>query len=169
MFLGAAARADPAAGAVAATFIKFRRLIIRIDILLTKSIVKTLQIILVLSVALALASSAADKKKKAPEVQIVEVTARRGESNVSLDGRLRNGSEKPLKALMLLFDFMAPGRQVVTTQKAPIDEEVLEPGKEAAFHMVLSAPPRSVEFQINASDGSGRELRVAGGGPFPIE
>ena len=114
-------------------------------------------------------SNAADKKKKPPDVQIVEASAHRGESKVSLDGRLRNSSEKPIKALMLLFDFMAPGRQVVTTQKAPIDEELLEPGKEAAFHMELNDPPRSVEFQINAADGSGRELRVAGAGPFPIE
>jgi len=35
--------------------------------------------------------------------------------------------------------------------------------------MELNAPPRSVEFQINAVDGSGRDLRVAGGGPFSIE
>jgi len=129
--------------------------------------VKTLQIVLVF--ALVLTSTAADKKKKPPDVQILEVSAHRGESKVSLDGRLRNSGEKPIKALMLLFDFMAPGRQVVTTQKAPIDEEVLEPGKEAVFHMELNAPPRSVEFQINAADGSGRELRVTGAGPFPIE
>jgi hypothetical protein len=167
IFLGAAARAAPAAGAAAATFIKFRLLIIKNWYTATKSIVKLLQIILVL--ALALTSTAADKKKKPPDVQIVEASARRDESRVSLEGRLRNTGEKPIKALMLLFDFMAPGRQVITTQKAPIDEELLERGKEAVFHMELNAPPRAVEFQINASDGSGRELRVAGGGPFSIE
>jgi hypothetical protein len=129
--------------------------------------VKTLQVILILT--LALTSSAAEKKKKPPEIQVMEASAHRGESKVSLDGRLRNTGEKPIKALMLLFDFMAPGRQVITTQKAPIDEELLEPGKDAAFHMELNDPPRSVEFQINAADGSGRELRVAGAGPFPIE
>ncbi len=88
---------------------------------------------------------------------------------MSVDGRIRNSSEKPIKQLMLVFDFIAPGKLVITTQKAPIDEELLEPGKEAVFHMELNAPPRSVEFQINASDGSGRELRVARPGPFPIE
>ncbi len=128
---------------------------------------KTLQIILVL--ILAFGSTAADKKKKPPDVEILEATARRGESKISLDGKLRNSGEKPIKALMLLFDFMAPGRQVVTTQKAPIDEELLAPGMEAVFHMELNDPPRSVEFQINAADGSGRELRVARGGPFVID
>ena len=128
---------------------------------------KTLQIILVL--ALAFGSTAADKKKKPPDVEILEASARRGESKISLDGKLRNSGEKPIKALMLLFDFMAPGRQVITTQKAPIDEELLKPGQEASFHMELNDPPRSVEFQINAADGSGRELRVARGGPFAID
>jgi hypothetical protein len=129
--------------------------------------VKTLQVILIL--ALAASSTAAEKKKKAPDVEVVEASAHRGETTVLVDGRIRNSGEKPIKALMLLFDFMAPGRQVVTTQKGSIDEEVLAPGKEAVFHMELNAPPRSVEFQINASDGSGRELRVAKSGPFPIE
>ena len=128
---------------------------------------KTLRVILVL--ALAAASTAAEKKKKPPDVEVVEATARRGESKISLDGRIRNSGAKPIKKLMLLFDFIAPGKLVITTQKAPIDEELLEPGKEATFHMELNDPPRSVEFQINASDGSGRELRVAKGGPFPID
>jgi hypothetical protein len=129
--------------------------------------VKTLQVILVVS--LALVSTAAERKKKPPDVEVVEASAHRGEVKVSVDGRIRNSGEKSIKQLMLLFDFMAPGKQVITTQKGPIDEELLEPGKEAAFHMELNAPPRSVEFQINASDGSGRELRVAKSGPFPIE
>ena len=129
--------------------------------------VKTLWVILV--VALAVTSIAAEKKRKPPDIEVLEASGRRGESKVSVDGRVRNTGEKPIKELTLLFDFMAPGRQVVTTQKAAIDEEILEPGKEAAFHMELNAPPRSVEFQINATDGSGRELRVAKPGPFPIE
>ena len=128
---------------------------------------KTLQVILAL--ALAVTSTAADRKKKAPDVEVLEASAHRGESKISIDGRVRNSGEKPIKQLTLLFDFMAPGRQVVTTQKAAIDEERLEPGKEAAFHMELNDPPRSVEFQINAADGSGRELRIAKAGPFPIE
>src|SRR5436189_813535 len=90
-------------------------IILKVAILLTKFIVKTLQILTI--IALALGSTAADKKKKPPDVEIIEATARRGESKISLDGRLRNSGEKPIKALMLLFDFMAPGRQVVTTQK----------------------------------------------------
>lgn len=123
----------------------------------------------ILAFALVVNTTAAEKKHKPPEVEILEASAHRGESDISVDGRLRNSGEKPIKELTLLFDFMAPGRQVITTQKGTIDEEVLEPGKEAVFHMELNAPPRSVEFQINAQDGSGRDLRVAKAGPFTIE
>ena len=129
---------------------------------------KTLQIILVLWL-LAAVSLAADKKKKPPDVEILEATAHRGETKVTVDGRVRNSGEKPIKELTLLFDFHAPGKQVVATEKGAIDEEVLEPGQEAAFHMEANTPPRSVAFQINAEDGSHRELRVARSGPFPIE
>lgn len=128
---------------------------------------KTLRVILALT--LALTSVAAEKKKKPPDLEVLEATAHRGESKVAVDGRVRNSGEKPIKALTLLFDFQAPGKQVVATEKGAIDEEVLQPGQEAAFHMEANAPPGSVAFQINAADGVGRELRVAKAGPFPIE
>jgi hypothetical protein len=129
--------------------------------------VKTLRVILAL--ALVVASVAAQKKKKPPDIEVLEASAHRGENNVSVDGRVRNSGEKPIKQLTLSFDFLAPGNRVVTTESGAIDEEVLEPGKEAAFHMESNAPPRSVAFQINAADGSGRQLRIAKSGPFPIE
>jgi len=129
--------------------------------------VKTLRVILALT--LVVASVAAEKKKKPPDLEVLEATAHRGESKVSVDGRVRNSGEKPIKELTLLFDFQAPGKQVVATEKGAIDEEILQPGEEAAFHMEANAPPGSVAFQINAADGAGRELRVSKAGPFPIE
>jgi hypothetical protein len=115
------------------------------------------------------ALTAADKKPKAPDVEIVEATAHRGESTISIEGRLRNTGEKPIIKMILSFTFLAPGKQPVTTQKAAIDEELLEKGQEASFRMELNAPPRSVEFTIDASDGSSHYLRVGKTGPFPIE
>jgi hypothetical protein len=116
--------------------------------------------------ALGLALLAADKKG---EIEILEASAHRGESTISIEGRLRNISEKPLRRLTLLIDFMAPGRQVVTTQRARIDEEILPVGDESVFRLELKAPPRAVEFQFNAVDDRGRDQRVANPGPFPIE
>ena len=129
---------------------------------------KTLRVILALAILVA-ASVAADKKKKPPDVEVLEASAHRGEVKISVDGRIRNSGEKALRELTLFFDFQAPGNQVVATHKGAIDEDTLEPGQEASFHMEANAPPRSVSFQINAEDGSGRSLRVAKPGPFPIE
>jgi hypothetical protein len=126
--------------------------------------VKTLWITLIF--ALAAISNAADKKAA---IEIVEASAHRGENTISIEGRLRSANDKPIRGLTLLIDFMAPGRQVVTTQKARIDEEILAPGDESVFRLELKAPPRSVEFQINAVDGSGRDQRVGNSGPFPID
>jgi hypothetical protein len=129
--------------------------------------VKTLRVILVL--AAVVTSIAAEKKKKPPDLEVLEAAAHRGESKVAFEGRVRNSGQKPIKELTLLFNFLAPGKQPLTTEKGAIDEEVLEPGQEAAFRMETNDPPRSVQFQIDAQDGSGRELRVAKSGPFSIE
>jgi hypothetical protein len=64
---------------------------------------------------------------------------------------------------------MASGRAVITTQKIALDDEILEQGKESVFRVQTNDPVRAVEFQINAVDGSGRDLRVAKAGPFAIE
>lgn len=123
----------------------------------------------VLAVALAFSLRAADKKKKPPDLQVLEASARRGDGKIAVDGRVRNTSEKPMKVLILLFDFLAPGKLVITTQKAPVEEELLAPGKEAVFRVELKDPVRAVAFQINAADEAGHDFRVANPGPFPIE
>ncbi len=128
---------------------------------------KTLRVILVL--ALVILPVGAQKKRKPPDLEVLEAVAHRGEDKVSVDGRVRNSGEKPIKELTLLFNFLAPGKAAIATEKGAIDDEILEPGKESAFHMEANAPPRAVQFQIDAQDGSGRELRVAKSGPFTIE
>src|SRR5580765_7333653 len=97
---------------------------------------------------LAAVSIAADKKPKPSDVEVLEASAHRGETRISIDGRIRNSGERALKKLTLLFHFMAPGKQVVTTQKSSLDEELLDRGQEVSFHVELNAPPRSVEVEI---------------------
>jgi hypothetical protein len=128
---------------------------------------KTLRAILV--VALIVIPSAAQKKHRPPDVEVLEATGRRSEDTVSVDGRVRNTGEKPIKELTLLFNFFSPDKEAIATERGEIDEVVLEPGKEASFHMEANAPPRAIQFEIGAQDGSGRELRLAKGGPYTIE
>jgi len=124
---------------------------------------------LVILLSAALCASGADKKRKPPDVEVTDAAGRRSEGSVTIEGHVRNTGEKPIKGMVLLFDFMASGRAVITTQKIALDDEILEPGKESAFRVQTTDPVRAVEFQLNAVDESGRDLRVAKAGPFPIE
>ena len=119
-----------------------------------------------------MAPADAQKKKKTPkppDIEVVAITAHRIPGKVALDGSVKNTSAKTIRGLVLVFDFMADGRAVITTQKGAVEEESLDPGKEAAFRVELVDPVRAVEVAVQAVDHQARDLRVAKGGPFPIE
>jgi hypothetical protein len=117
---------------------------------------------------LCLCASGADKKKKPPDVQVVELKVRKDGSRVTVDGRVRATGLKPLRGLILSFDFIASGNAVMTTKQAPIDEEVLNPGDEAAIHAETEYPARSIEYRVRAYQQGDKELVVANPGPYPI-
>lgn len=127
----------------------------------------------VLLLALATLSTAADRKRNQPlkpaELEFLEVTAQRREGRILLDGRVKNSGERPAAGIVLIFDFMAPGQQVITTKRGTLEAEMLGPGEEAEFHAFVADPPRAVEIRLQAEEGSGRELRVIKAGPYPIE
>ena len=106
---------------------------------------------------------------KTPDVQIVEVMARRSGDRIIIDGRIRGERKKPIPGVVLLFDFLAPGGAVITTQEYSTGEDVLARADELPFNVQLRDEARAVKYRVNATDGQGNELRVAGGGPFPIE
>jgi hypothetical protein len=110
------------------------------------------------------------KEAKPPEVELLEATAHRQEGNVIVDARVKNVGDKPIKALQLSIDFVAPDhKQVITTKRGRIEAQMLDPGEEADFHAQIEDPSRATEFQINFEDGNGKYLRAENTGPFPIE
>ena len=109
------------------------------------------------------------KKEKLPDIEVLAARARRVEDTIRIDGRVRNAGDKLIQGLVLQFDFMDSDHNLLTSQKSGVEDESLDPGKEAGFHVELNAPPRSIEFQISAVDETDRELRVIKGGPFVIE
>lgn len=117
-----------------------------------------------------LLSPAAEKRKqpKRPELEVVEASAHRTESDVALDGTVLNSCEKTLHGVVLLFDFLAANGKVIATKKIALDKETLEPGDSGDFHVRVVDPVRAVQFRINSVDGQERDLRVAKNGPFPI-
>jgi len=125
--------------------------------------------ILAAILSLSLALSGADKKKKPPDVQVLECSGRRADTRITFDGKVRNSSEKTIRGLVLLFDFLSSDKVILTTLNGPVEDEELAPGKESTFHLESDAPPRAVRYQLNAVDRTGRDLRVANAGPFAIE
>lgn len=103
-----------------------------------------------------------DKRKghKSAPVVVLESSAHRSEGIVALEGRVKNASPKAINGLVLLFDFLGTDGQVITTQRTAVEEDVLEPDAEAAFHVQTPDPVRAVEFRILGVDANGRELRV---------
>jgi hypothetical protein len=122
-----------------------------------------------LTVILVLSLTGADKKKKPPDVTVVECNGRRAAGRITFDGRVRNTGEKTINGLVLLFDFLSSDKVILTTLKGPTEDEVLESGGESSFHLESDAPPRAVRYQLNAVDRGGRDLRIANAGPFAIE
>ena len=116
-----------------------------------------------------LALFAAMAQKKPADVQILETKAVREAAKISVDGRVRVTAEKPLKGLVIVFDFRSPEKEVVTSQKAIIDEDTLEAGREGVFHSEMADSARAVRYTVRAFDMHEKELRVANPGPYPVE
>jgi hypothetical protein len=108
-----------------------------------------------------------DKKKKPPDIQVLEVKVRREGNMVTIDGRLRATGEKPISRLVLSFDFLSEHATLVT-KKAGIDEDALKTGDEAPFHVETDCPAKAVELKINAFKNGNVELIVGNSGPHPI-
>ena len=109
------------------------------------------------------------RKKKAADVEVIETRARRVEGKITLDGRVRFTGERPVHGLVMVFDFLSPEHEVVTSQKTKVADDVVRAGQEASYQTVLVDPVRAVTYQVRASDAGDRELRVANAGPYPIE
>ena len=126
-----------------------------------------MRFVAIVAAVLCLCAQAADKKKP-PDIQVLEVKARREGNLVKIDGRLRATGEKPIARLVLSFDFLGDGRAVLVTRKAGIDEDTLETGDEAPFHVETACPAKAIEIRINAFKNGSAEISVANAGPHPI-
>jgi hypothetical protein len=114
--------------------------------------------------------AAQDKKPKAPELKVLQISVRRIDDKlIAVDGSVENTGPKPYNKMLLVFEFFAPGKQSITIQKGPTEMDVFPPGEIAEFHLQLRAPARAVEVLLGAEDGNGRELRLSDVGPYPVE
>ena len=129
-----------------------------------------MKVLTILSLFLALfAATAQQKGKKAADVQILETKAVRDGTKITVDGKVRVTGEKALHGLVIVFDFRSPEKEVVTSQKAVIDEDTMESGREGVFRSEMADSARAVRYTVRAFDMHEKELRVANPGPYPVE
>ena len=125
---------------------------------------------LLAAVILSLCFAATGQRKKKPaDVEVIETKARRVEGRITLDGRVRFTGERPARGLVVVFDFLSPEHEVVTSQKTQVADDVVRAGREASYQTVLVDPARAVSYQVRAFDAGERDLSVANPGPYPIE
>jgi hypothetical protein len=115
------------------------------------------------------ASAPGQRKKKPADVEVLETKARRVEGRITLDGRVRFTSERSTRGLVIIFDFLSPEREVVTSQKTQVADGVVRAGQEASYQTELVDPVRAISYQVRAVGAGERDLRVANPGPYPIE
>jgi len=124
------------------------------------------------AILLALAATlgvAQQKSKKAADVRVLETKARREDGKITIDGKVRVTGEKPVRGLVMVFDFRSPEKEVVTAQNTTIDDGTLESGFEGSYHVEMADAARAVRYTIRAFDTHEKELRVENTGPFPVE
>jgi hypothetical protein len=109
------------------------------------------------------------RSQKKNDVDVAEMKAHRLESTLAVDGTLKVNSSKPLKGIVLYFDFLSADKEVLATEKALVTEETVKAGQDQPFHVESRFPVGSVRFKVRAFDGSDRELRLGNPGPFIIE
>jgi hypothetical protein len=122
-----------------------------------------------LALALVAIGVSAQKPRKAPDVEVVDVKCHRTEDKLTLDGKVKVTGEKPLKGLVLEFSFLGSSGDVLTAQKAEVSDETLNKNEEPSFHAETLNPPGSIQYKIRAFDAAERELRIGNAGPFTIE
>lgn len=126
-----------------------------------------MRVVAILCASVLLASVGSSEKK--PDVQVIEVKARRDEGKIFVDGRVRVTSDKRLHGLIVFFDLMSPENNVVGSQNVVLDDSYVEPNEERSYRSETSDHVRAVRIRVRAFALGDRELRVGNSGPFPIE
>jgi hypothetical protein len=106
---------------------------------------------------------------KPPEIEVIEVAARREDSLLTVDLKLRNAGERAAKKLVVIFEVLDSDKNVLTRQQGEIEEPELEPGEESEINVQMAMHARAVQVRFSFEDGSGRDLKALKPGPYPIE
>jgi hypothetical protein len=106
---------------------------------------------------------------KGPDIMVLNFKIQREPRTISVEGSIRNSSDRTLSGIKLYFVFLESGGAMITRKNIEVEEEALEPGDESSFLGQTVDPVRAVWVRLEAADKSGRVLTVDKPGPYNIE
>lgn len=108
--------------------------------------------------------------KQPAMIEVLELSVRRQEGQLNIEGKVRNSGGKPVRQLVLLFNFLAPGKEIIARGRGALEDEVLEPGQEHEFNYHMPDNARAVWLELRAEDtATGDEPKVVRPGPYAID
>lgn len=142
-----------------------------------RGVVFTAFILMLLAIALGLPALAqkgkrdakGKEKEKPPEIEVIELKIARDGKVVNVDGRVRNISAKPMKGIVLFFEFLESDGKMISRMIADVTKEVVPPGGDSGFETQTKDQSRAVSVRVDAEDVDGRYFRVDRPGPYEIE
>ncbi|MCC6537317.1 MAG: hypothetical protein IT162_07200 [Bryobacterales bacterium] len=108
-------------------------------------------------------------KDAPPDLEIAELKIRRDGKLITVDGSVRNISAKPMKGVVLFFEFLEADNKMISRMIAEVTKAVLAPGEDAAFETQTKDQSRAVGVRVDAEDIDGRYFKVDKPGPYEIE
>jgi hypothetical protein len=109
------------------------------------------------------------RPSRAADVQVVRLSTVRQEGVIAYDGTVKISGEKPVSGLVLIFEFFATTKALLSMQKIEVVEGILRPGEEHSFQFQGNDVPRAVSFRLSAKDDRGRDLTLSGEGPYILD
>lgn len=104
-----------------------------------------------------------------PDIAVVTFKVHREPGIVAVEGRLRNNSDRPLRGLVVFFEFLESDGKMITRKNTMVTNTPVAPGEEEEFLTQTVDPVRAVHVRLGAEDKDGRYLRVDKPGPYAIE
>ena len=114
-------------------------------------------------------AAAAKDKNKPPDLEIVELKIHRDEKIITVDGRVRNISAKPMKGVVLFFEFLESDNKMISRMIAEVTKDTIAPGGDEPFETQTKDQSRAVSVRVDAEDIDGRYFKLDKTGPFEIE
>ncbi len=85
-----------------------------------------------------------NKSGKLRDVEVVEFTAVRNESQILIDGVIVRHRKSPIHGLIIQVNLLTPGNRLIGERKVTVSEDLLEAGDDVPFSLVHVGSSRFV-------------------------